>query len=261
MHLITLTTDFGLKDGNVGVMKGVIFGIAPESQIVDLTHHITPQNIAECALILGRSTPYFPANSIHIAVVDPGVGTVRRPIAGQIGDQYFVGPDNGIFTLLFERAEQENLSMEWVHLDQTRYWLPSISHVFHGRDIFAPSGAYLARGVSLYEMGTPIQDMVRITLPKPALTPSGLQGEVIHIDHFGNISTSIRREHLETRNITVQIAGVEINGMVNTFGEAQPGSLVVLFGSTDSLLVCKVNGNAAAQLGAKIGDPVKLIFK
>lgn len=262
MSVITLTTDFGLKDGNVGVMKGVILGIAPHVQIVDLTHQVTPQNIAEGALILGRSIPYFPANSIHIAVIDPGVGTTRRPVAGRIGDQLFVGPDNGLFTSLVERAGLQELSMEWVHLDNPRYWLPKVSHVFHGRDIFAPCGAHLATGTSLAELGTPIHDLVKIELPGPVAIPSGLLSEVIHIDHFGNISTSIRREHVpDGVNITIHIGSVEIRGLVNTFGDAQPGSLVGLFGSTDSLLVCKVNGNAAAQLGVKVGDSVSVSFQ
>jgi hypothetical protein len=261
MCVISLTTDFGLKDGNVGVMKGVILRIAPNAKIVDLTHQVTPQNVAEGALILDRSMPYFPANSIHIAVIDPGVGTARRPVAGRVGDKFFVGPDNGLFTLLVERAERADLPNEWVHLDNPRYWLPKISHVFHGRDIFAPCGAHLAIGTALADIGTPIHDLVRISMPGPISIPSGLLSEVIHIDHFGNISTSIRREHILTdASITIHIGGVEIKGLVNTFGEGQPGSLVGLFGSTDSLLVCEVNGNAAAHLGVKVGDPVAVHY-
>ena len=152
--------------------------------------------------------------------------------------------------------------MEWVHLDNPRYWLPKVSHVFHGRDIFAPCGAHLANGITLAELGTPIQDLVLISLPGPVSAPTGLQSEVIHIDHFGNISTSIRREHMPAgANITIHIAGVEIRGLVNTFGDARPGSLVGLFGSTDSLLVCKVNGNAAAELGVRVGDSVTVQYQ
>ncbi len=196
MSIITLLTDFGLKDGNVGVMKGVIWKIAPEAQIADLSHLIPPQDVQDGALILSRSAPYFPPGTVHVAVVDPGVGTTRRPIAARLGGQFFVLPDNGLITLLLEQAEAASEIVEFVHLDQAQYWLPAVSHVFHGRDIFAPSAAHLANGVLLTELGTPIHDPQRLKFPVPTRTDLGLLGEVIHIDHFGNLSTSIRRQHL-----------------------------------------------------------------
>src|SRR3972149_2437787 len=146
MSVITLMTDFGIKDGNVGVMKGVIWGIAPDVQISDLSHTIQAQNIREAGFILARSVPYFPKGTIHVAVVDPGVGTQRRPMAARIGDWFFVGPDNGLITMWLEHAEKENWTSEFVHLDRPEYWLPVVSHVFHGRDIFSPAAAHLARG-------------------------------------------------------------------------------------------------------------------
>lgn len=261
MKFVTLTTDFGLKDGNVGVMKGVIWRIAPHAQIADLSHNISPQNVAEAALILLRSTPYFPRDSVHVVVVDPGVGTKRRPIAARLGSQLYVAPDNGVLTLLLERAEQEHDVIEFVHLDKPQFWLKKISHVFHGRDIFAPAGGHLAAGKALVEMGTPIDDPIRLQLPKPQRTENVLRGEVIHIDHFGNISSNIRIEHLgEVKGTIIRLCGAEINGMVQTFGERPVGELVALYGSTGNLIVSVVNGSAAKRLDAKIGDEVEVIL-
>src|SRR5512143_4065364 len=158
LPILTLTTDFGLKDGNVGVMKGVIWGICPAAQIADMSHMIQPQDVCEGALILDRAAPYFPKDTIHLVVVDPGVGTARRPMAARIGRWYYVGPDNGLITMLIGRARREGWSCEFVVLDKPRYWMPAVSHVFHGRDIFAPSAAHLASGVPLSELGTSIDD-------------------------------------------------------------------------------------------------------
>jgi S-adenosylmethionine hydrolase len=259
LSIITITTDFGLKDGNVGVMKGVIWGIAPDTQFADISHMISPQNVLEGALILARSIFYYPPGSIHLAVVDPGVGTTRRPIAARLGAQRFVGPDNGLITQILERAENELWPVEIIHLDKPQYRLPEVSHVFHGRDIFAPAAGYLAAGVSLEMLGTPISDPVRLRLPIPEPTEHGLRGEVIHIDHFGNISTNIRYERLgEVDGATIKLCGVAITGLMKTFGERPVGELIALYGSTGNLLVSVVNGSAAQRLGAKIGDPVEV---
>jgi S-adenosylmethionine hydrolase len=259
MNIVTLITDFGLKDGNVGVMKGVIWGIAPQAQISDLSHLIAPQNVREAALILLRSAPYFPQGTVHVVVVDPGVGTARRPVAARLGDQYFVGPDNGVISMWLERVESLGEAVQFVHLDRPEFWLPQVSHVFHGRDIFAPVGGHLAAGVSLERLGSPIADPLRLDLPIPVRGADGWRGEVIHLDHFGNISTNIRQEHLERDQVaTVRLCGVNINGMVHTFGERSPGELIALFGSTGNLIVSVVNGSAAQRLGAKVGDPVEV---
>jgi len=265
MTIISLMTDFGLKDGNVGVMKGIIWGICPEAQIADLSHTIQPQNVREAALILFRSAPYFPKDTVHVVVVDPGVGTARRPIATQIGPQRFVCPDNGVLTMVLEHAEKENWPVEIVHLDKPQYWLNEISHVFHGRDVFAPIAAYLASGVPLHVLGTPIHDPVKLALPKPQRTENGWRGEVIHIDHFGNVASNIRSEHLqqaqaEKSGIMVRACGAEIHGLVDTFGERPAGELVALLGSTGNLIVSVVNGSAAARLNAKVGDTFDAIF-
>jgi S-adenosylmethionine hydrolase len=257
--VVTLTTDFGLKDGNVGVMKGVIWGIAPQVQIADLSHHISPQNVPEAALIVLRAAPYFPAGSVHVIVVDPGVGTERRPIAARLGMQYYVAPDNGVLTMLLERAEELGEAVEFVHLDKPQYWLKEISHVFHGRDIFAPSGGHLAAGAPLGDLGTPVRDPIRLKLPKPQRSPSGWSGEVIHIDHFGNISTNIRIENMgEVPGATIRLRGTKIQDMVHTFGERAPGTLVALYGSTGNLIISEVNGSAARRIEAEVGDPVEV---
>jgi S-adenosylmethionine hydrolase len=256
MSIITLITDFGLKDGNVGVMKGVILGIAPRVQIVDLSHIIQPQDILEAGLVLRRSAPYFTAGTIHVVVVDPGVGTQRRPMVARIGDQFYIGPDNGIVTMWVEYGRAHNWQMDYYHLDRQEAWLDPVSHVFHGRDIFAPVAAHLAFGVSLVELGSPISDPVLLSLPQPLPTSTGWVGEVIHIDHFGNISTNIGEQHLSSPDVWVRIGGVVLDGLVRTFGERKPGDLVALFGSTGNLIVSEVNGNAANRLNIGVGAAV-----
>lgn len=262
MPIITLTTDFGLKDGNVGVMKGIIWNIAPQAQIADLSHIISPQNIPEAALIVARAAPYFPANSIHIVVVDPGVGSQRRPIAALLGNQYVVGPDNGVFTLVLETAEKNDQPVQWVHLNQHRYWLNEISNVFHGRDIFAPVAGHLATGVPLENLGSPIDNPVRLNFNQPQRTVFGWRGEIIHLDHFGNIHTNIQSEHLGKASIaTIRLCGVNIHGMVRTFGERPTGELVCLYGSNGNLIVSVVNGNAARRLNARLEDSVEVFYE
>jgi S-adenosyl-L-methionine hydrolase (adenosine-forming) len=261
LTIITLMTDFGLKDGNVGVMKGVIARIAPQAQVIDLSHLIGPQNIPEAALILLRSAPYFPDGSIHVVVVDPGVGTTRRPLAARMGSQYYIGPDNGTLTLWLERLEAQGQPVTFYHLNNPEFWLLEVSHVFHGRDIFAPVAAHLASGIPIEQLGSSVSDPVRLDLPRPQPIPGGLRGRVIHIDHFGNLATNIRVEHLpEDSNITVSLCGVIIPGMVDTFGERSPGSLVALLGSTGNLIVSVVNGNAADYLHVQVGDIVDVTF-
>lgn len=263
MPVITLMTDFGIKDGTVGVMKGVIWGICPTAQISDLSHIIQAQNIREAAYIFARSIPYFPKGSVNIVVVDPGVGTQRRPMAARIRDWFYVGPDNGTITGLLERAEIQGWSCEFVELDRKKYWLPNVSFVFHGRDIFAPVAAHLASGVPLQELGTSFTYPVRVDLPKPVQTEHGWRGEVIHIDHFGNLASNIRIEHLgesimDMDKLIVRLKDIQINGLVNTFGERPVGELIALMGSTGNLGISVVNGNAAASLGVKVGDEISV---
>jgi hypothetical protein len=268
LKLITLLTDFGLQDGYPGIMKGVIWGIAPDAQIADLTHSIHPQDILEGSLALGRAAPYFPPGTIHLAVVDPGVGTGRRAMAAQIGGCFFVGPDNGLCTALLDQAAGR--PQEAVQLDQPRFWLPEVSHSFHGRDIFAPVAAHLANGVSLGELGSPLAQVVRLPIPQPiplngplaAPGRRGWQGQVIHVDAFGNLATNFTRQHVSAAgNPCVRIAGQEICGLANTFGEGQPGDLLAILDSAGQVSVCVVNGSAARRLNVTAGEPVELYWQ
>jgi hypothetical protein len=258
MSYITLTTDFGASPG---VMKGVIWRIAPNVQIADLSHTIRPQDVCQAALILARQVYYFPDNTIHIAVVDPGVGTARRPLAAQIGSQRFVGPDNGIFTPMLQQAEQAGWPVRIVHTRHAAYWLPQVSDIFHGRDVFAPVAAHWAAGTPLAALGEVIDDPVRLSLPRPQPTPQGLSGEVTLIfQHFGNLITNIHRDDLENwSQVRVRLCGVEIAGLVRTFGERPPGTLIALFGSSGHLMISVVNGRATDRLQPAIGDQVEVI--
>ncbi len=241
-------------------MKGVIWRILPGVPIADLSHDIGPQNIRQAALVLERTAHFFPAGTVHVVVVDPGVGTERRPIAARFGEQFFVGPDNGVCTPLLERAEQEDGPIEIVHLDKPEYWLDEVSDIFHGRDIFAPCGGHLAAGVELAELGTPITEVVRYHVPRPVFEDDVLRGEVMHIDHFGNLIANIHRDDLEPlRPVNVRLGQVEIEGLVRAFGEREPGSLLALYSPHYYLMIAVTNGNAATRLGAQVGDVVKVV--
>ncbi len=262
MAIISLLTDFGNKDGNVALMKGVIWNIAPHVQIVDICHMIQPQNVTEAALILYHAAPYYPPKTIHVVVVDPGVGTTRRAIALRWGEQFFVGPDNGVVTLLLEYAKKLKQSVECVNLDKSQFWLSHVSNIFHGRDIFAPVAAHIANGHKLQEVGSSIHDeLVHLTFPKPKKMGMEWQGEVIHIDHFGNVVTNIFKEHLgNTSKIIVKISKKEVQGIVKTFGDKKPGDIIALYGSDNQLIISMVNGNAAQKIGSKVGERLKVII-
>jgi S-adenosylmethionine hydrolase len=251
-----------LKDGNVGVMKGVIWGIAPDVQILDLSHDIGPQNIHEASFVLGRAAPYFPPGTIHLVVVDPGVGTERRPMAASLGPYTFVGPDNGVITRLLAYAKGQEWSIVTVHINSPEYWLPEISHIFHGRDIFAPVAAHIAAGVPLNEIGEPLDDPILLPLPSLTRIEGDLQGQVIYIDRFGSLITNIRKEDIEIRPVqSIEVGDRVIPGMVNTFGDRSPGSLVALLSSTGDLIVSIVNGDAAQELGGEVGDQITVSFQ
>lgn len=259
--IITLLTDFGLQDTFVGVMKGVIWGIAPQVKIVDLSHAVEPQNILQGALLLGWSVAYFPAESIHLAVVDPGVGTQRRPVAARLGEQYFVGPDNGLMTCLVEAARGRGQAVEVVHLNRPQYWLPSPSRSFHGRDIFAPAAAALANGATLAALGDFIEDYALLSIPKPEPVENGWGGIVLHVDRFGNLATNLQTAHLAGReDITLKIGSTILRGLSSSYGAGEAGKLVLLLNSAGCLEIAEVNGSAARRLGAARGEPVRLTF-
>lgn len=261
MAVITLLTDFGFKDGFTGVMHGVILGIAPSTQIVDITHAVGPQNILEGSLVLANAAPYFPPGTIHVAVVDPGVGTGRRPLAARIGEQYFVGPDNGLFTGVIEAAEKAGNSMTFYQLTKPEYWLKEISRSFHGRDIFAPAAAHLAAGVPIERMGEPITDPARIMVPRAEATIDGWAGQVLTVDHFGNLLTNLGPEHLSgEKRVVIKVGEARIDGLVETFGQREPGSMVAMIDSSGVLEIAVVNGSAAEQLKVGAGTSVSVKF-
>jgi S-adenosylmethionine hydrolase len=254
--LITLTTDFGLADGYVGVMKGVILGICPEAELVDICHDIRPQAVCQGAYILSCAVPFFGPGAIHLAVVDPGVGAQRRPILVQTGTATYIGPDNGLLSLVLVQ-DSPHLA---IHLTDPRYRRLSVSHTFHGRDIFAPAAAHLAAGVDPRDMGDPVPADSLLTLPIVGPVPQGdgsFLGEVLHVDRFGNLATSFRCPHLPPR-CTVEIAGVRIARLSRTFSDEETGTLLAYIGSSDHLEIAVRDGNAAEQLGARLGTPVRV---
>ena len=208
--------------------------------------------------MLSQAVPYFPAGTVHVAVVDPGVGTERRALAAQIGGDFFVAPDNGLLTLLLEKAQVEGLPVKLISLTKPDYWLPDISAIFHGRDVFAPVGAHLANGIPLSCLGEEIDDPFVVTLPQPQPTATGWQAEVVLLDGFGNICTNLLGSRLTGNkdNTTIRIGEITLNGLTHTFGDAAPGELIALIDSTGHLAIAKVNGNAADQLDVHIGTPV-----
>ncbi|MBI9043716.1 MAG: SAM-dependent chlorinase/fluorinase [Anaerolineaceae bacterium] len=260
---ISLTTDFTTGDVGIGEMLGVIYGIAGEDiRIADITHDVPPQNILDAAVILGRHTPYFPKDTVHIVVVDPGVGTHRRPIAARLGDQYFVGPDNGVFSLMYANAQKADQEIKIVHTNNPVYWMDEVSTIFHGRDIFSPVGAHLAAGVALETLGEIIHDPVFMNIPAPIVEAKFIEGIINRVDHFGNLESNIEAKLIaDWKNIEVIIGGVCIKGLVKTFGENKSGELVAMIDSSGVIGVSVVNGNASTTLNIWQGDSIKLYCK
>ena len=260
MSIITLTTDFGTKDGFVGTLKGVLWSICPTARIADISHDISPQNILEGAFTIWRAYTFFPVGTVHVAIVDPGVGTSRRPIAAQLGGHTFVGPDNGLFTPIYEDAEKKGWKVEIVHLTNEKYFLPEVSLTFHGRDIFAPVAAYLANGVVLTDLGPVTNDPVRLSLPKPEKTANGWRAHITVVDVFGNCTTDLPAATLiELERVTFHLRGREVQGLVASYGHKQPGELVALVDSENYVEIAIVNGNAARALGTQVGDIVDVV--
>jgi S-adenosylmethionine hydrolase len=252
--VITLTTDFGHVDGYVGIMKGVILDICPEAVLVDITHEICPHSVHEAAYVLHTAAPYFPPGTVHLVVVDPGVGGARQPIVVQTQRFCYVAPDNGVLTM----ALAQDPGQLTIHLTEPRFRLPRISTTFHGRDIFAPAAAHLANGIDPREMGSPIPLSDLVTLPfrqpKPQANETW-QAEILHIDQFGNLITNLQIE-ISDVPISIPIGQERITGLKRTFADVEPGELVAYVGSSGYLEIAVREGNAAAQLNLGVGDPV-----
>ncbi len=253
--IITLLTDFGAADGYVAAMKGVILGIHRAAQIVDLTHEIAPQNIAAGAFLLSAQFKYFPPGTVHVAVVDPGVGTARKAIACYWEEHYFVAPENGLLDFCAEEG-----SCLAVHLTQREYWRAEVSNTFHGRDIFAPVAAHLAGGVPFGNLGMPIQLTPRLRASKCRVTSDTLMGEIIHCDRFGNLITNISNTEFENfvgkSSFAIQLKQICITAITPSYGYAAPGELVALFNSFDRLELGLVQGDARTSLAVAPGTSI-----
>ena len=273
--IVALLTDFGLDDTYVGVMKGVIFGLCPHARIVDLTHNISPQNIRQAALALLDSYAFFPERTVFLVVVDPGVGSERRPLAVQAGGYCFVAPDNGVLSYALAQLP----AAQSVELANTDFQLPFRSCTFHGRDVFAPAAAHLAAGAAMTDLGEPVSDLVRLPPPLLVRSADGISGEVLYSDRFGNIITSIgtltwesdsslsltgRFDSSLTLRVDAEGAAITIRnhtlrGIRPTYSAAHPGDILALVGSSGWLEIAVNQGSAVQKLGALPGMQVHLM--
>ena len=263
MAVITLLTDFGLKDPYVGVMKGVILSIAPAARIVDITHGVDGQDVLGAAYVLASAFPFFPKNSVHAAVVDPGVGSDRKIVAVSMAGQICLAPDNGVLSLLYDAWPVEKA----VYVENPRYFLPDVSATFHGRDVFAPVAARLWAGLAMEELGPPVlaSNLARIDLPEPKADDTGISGRVIWVDGFGNLVTDISAALLDRfcpekdrRRLVIRAKGVLINGLASCYARVPEGALLALVGSGGRLEISVNKGSAARVSGLGAGDAVRI---
>ena len=257
--IITLTTDYGLNDHLVGTLKGVILKINPEATIVDITHNVAPFDLLDGALAIGNAYSYFPARTIHVVVVDPGVGTERRPLLVTAENQYFVAPDNGVLSLIYER--EENVVAR--HVTAEHYYLQPVSKTFHGRDVFAPVAAWLSKGWQTASMGEEITDYKKFAMPKPKTADGVAKGIVMRVDAFGNLVTNFRVEDLPESALTngevnFQVGTQAVSRMVPTFASGDAGEAVAYVGSAGYVEIGVNKGNASRTLSIGRGTAVVL---
>ena len=252
--IVTLTTDFGLRDAFVGAVKGVLLSRCPDAQIVDITHEIPPHAVRTGALRLASAARYFPAGTVHLAVVDPGVGGARRPIAVEANAQHFVGPDNGVLSLA---APRTLAGWRAVELTNPAYRLPRVSNTFHGRDLFAPTAAHLLCGGALEDLGPRIDSIVEMALPRPARNGEVLRGVVLDVDRFGNLITNVCAEDLTGWNVEqVRVGDLQIDGLRTAYDESR--RVVALIDSDDRLEIAVPGGSASLRFGIGLDDPVEV---
>ncbi|HVC19401.1 MAG TPA: SAM-dependent chlorinase/fluorinase [Vicinamibacterales bacterium] len=256
--VIALLTDFGLRDHYVGTMKGVALAICPEATFIDITHDIPPQDVLAGALELAACFRYFPAGTIFLVVVDPGVGSSRRGLAAEAGEHRFIAPDNGVLTAVFRDTPPKRV----VELSERRYARATVSRTFEGRDRFAPAAGWLARGVDLAALGRAAGDWRPLDIPQPVAGDRELAGEVLRVDHFGNLVTNIDRGTFDrfARHGAIQIRAGQhaIEHLVTTYGDVAPGAICALFGSTEQLEIAANAASAALVLGLGRGAPVRV---
>lgn len=260
--LVTLTTDFGLRDGYVAAMKGAMLHVEPELRLLDVSHAVAAQDVMEGAFVLRQVVPYTPPGTVHLAVVDPGVGSARQGIAARFGEQFFVGPDNGLLALLLDGEAPD----ETVVLDRPAFWrTPEPSATFHGRDVFGPVAAHLARGTRLGNLGSPAEPLGRLLWPLPRADAQGIEGWVAHIDGYGNCITNIPRRLVERyragRPVKGFVGSTIVRDVQRTYSDVPPGEPLMLYGSEDVLEVSVNEGNAACLLSVRRGNPVTLVFE
>lgn len=255
--IITLTTDFGLSDHFVGTMKGVILRIHPAAQLVDLTHLVSPFEITEGAFVLAEAYRFFPKKTVHLVVVDPGVGTLRRPIVAEAAGQFFVAPDNGVLTMIYSREQHKVRAVT-----ANRFFLKPVSDTFHGRDVFAPVAAHLAKGTPPARFGKAITDYCRLRFEKPVRTGKRVwQGAVIKIDAFGNLITNFHISEfpaVQTRLFELTAGQQRVPKLLRTFAEGSLGEVVLVVGSSGYLELVSNQGSAAKMTGCGVGAPVEL---
>ena len=256
-RIITLLTDFGTKDPYVGIMKGIILGIAPNCRLVDLTHHVQPQDILQASYLLSISYSYFPKGTTFVCVVDPGVGTRRKAVLVKAAGYYFIGPDNGLFGFL-NNVSQKTI----IHLQNEKYFLRPLSKTFHGRDIFAPVAAHLAvQGEKIIpDLGPPLDYLLEIEQFDPKEGPDSIEGAIVHNDRFGNLISNIHENHLkqflfDASSDTIQFRNMALP-LVTTFSEAEGDTPSALVGSSSHIEIFIKNGNAKKTLNARIGETI-----
>ena len=256
--VIALLSDFGTRDHYVGTMKAVIIGICPDATLVDITHEIAPHDVMDGALELAASYKFFPAGTIFLAVVDPGVGSSRRGIAAEIGDYRFICPDNGLLSAVVRDVPPKKV----VELTERRYARPTVSRTFEGRDRFAPAAAWLAKGIELTALGRPAGNIHRLDLARPVVDANRIDGEVQRIDRFGNLITNIDRkafDHLAKGALQIEVGGHVVSRVVSTYSDAAAGEVFALFGSSDHLEIAANGSSAARELGLERGVPVHIV--
>jgi hypothetical protein len=259
--VITLLSDFGVRDYFVGAMKGVILGICPDAVMVDLTHDLSSQAVSEAAFVLGCAYSHFPPRTVHVAVVDPGVGGQRKPLAARCGEHLLVGPDNGIMSYAFA----DHSDFQAFVIENPRCRLSEVSATFHGRDIFAPAAAHLAAGMPLEEIGPPLGQPVLLALPTPRESEHRLEAHVIHVDRFGNLVTDLRRRELDrwlggepSDRVSIEAGQRRLRGIKASYESVAEGRPLALIGSTDRLEIAVNRGSASDALGLAAGDAILL---
>ncbi len=260
-RIITLTTDFGTNDAYVGTMKGVILGINPNVRLVDLTHAVPPQDIHEAAFTIRAAYPYFPKDTIHTVVVDPGVGSDRQAIVCKIDGAFFVCPDNGVLSYLLQDIDgSPEHRMKAVAVQNPAYHLPEVSNTFHGRDVFAPVAAHLSRGVPLANIGPPVKNLVRFPIPMPEMSGDTITGQIVKIDRFGNAITNISESAIAggVSGYEINVQGVRLTRLNRAYAGSAIGEPLAIIGSF-GLLEIAINGDSAeSRLGLKRGDVVEV---